>query len=26
VFDPEVHGHWSRQVGEEALVTVFVRV
>ena len=26
VFNPEVHGHWSRQVGEEALVTVFVRV
>jgi len=26
VFDPQVHGHWSRQVGEEALVTVFVRV
>ena len=25
VFNPEVHGHWSRQVGEEALVTVFVR-
>ena len=25
VFDPEVHGHWSRQVGEQALVTVFVR-
>jgi oxalate decarboxylase/phosphoglucose isomerase-like protein (cupin superfamily) len=26
VFDPKVHGHCSRQVGEEALVTVFVRV
>ena len=26
VFDPQVHGHWSRQVGEQALVTVFVRV
>jgi hypothetical protein len=26
VFNPKVHGHWSRQVGEEALVTVFVRV
>jgi len=26
VFNPEVHGHWSRQVGEEVLVTVFVRV
>jgi hypothetical protein len=25
VFDPAVHGHWSRQVGEQALVTVFVR-
>ena len=25
VFDPKVHGHWSRQVGEQALVTVFVR-
>ena len=25
VFDPKVHGHCSRQVGEEALVTVFVR-
>ena len=25
VFDPQVHGHWSRQVGEQALVTVFVR-
>jgi hypothetical protein len=24
-FDPAVHGHWSRQVGEEPLVTVFVR-
>ncbi len=23
--DPQVHGHWSRQVGEEDLVTVFVR-
>ena len=26
VFDPQVHGHCSRQVGEEALVTVFVKV
>jgi hypothetical protein len=26
VFDPKVHGHCSRQVGEEALVTVFVKV
>ncbi|MDO8903499.1 hypothetical protein [Hydrogenophaga sp.] len=25
VFDPNVHGHWSRQVGDEPLVTVFVR-
>lgn len=25
VFNPEVHGHRSRQVGEQALVTVFVR-
>jgi hypothetical protein len=24
-FDPKVHGHWSRQVGPEALVTLFVR-
>jgi hypothetical protein len=24
-FDPTVHGHWSRQVGEDPLVTVFVR-
>jgi hypothetical protein len=24
-FDPAVHGHWSRQVGDDALVTVFVR-
>jgi hypothetical protein len=24
-FDVELHGHWSRQVGDEALVTVFVR-
>ena len=24
-FDPKVHGHWSRQVGAEPLVTVFVR-
>ncbi len=24
-FDPKVHGHWSRQVGDEALVTAFVR-
>mgnify|MGYP003334118543 FL=1 len=25
VFDPKVHGHWSRQVGPDPLVTVFVR-
>lgn len=24
-FDPAVHGHWSRQVGDDTLVTVFVR-
>lgn len=24
-FDPSVHGHWSRQVGDEPLVTAFVR-
>ena len=24
-FDPTVHGHWSRQVGEEPLVTLFVK-
>ena len=24
-FDAKVHGHWSRQVGPEELVTVFVR-
>jgi hypothetical protein len=24
-FDPGLHGHWSRQVGEEPLVTLFVR-
>lgn len=24
-FDPAVHGHWSQQVGEEPLVTLFVR-
>ena len=24
-FDPKVHGHWSRQVGPEPLVTLFVR-
>jgi len=25
VFDPKLHGHWSRQVGDEPLVTLFVR-
>jgi len=25
-FDPQVHGHWSRQVGDEPLVTLFVKV
>lgn len=24
-FDPAVHGHWSRQVGPEPLITLFVR-
>lgn len=24
-FDPTVHGHWSRQVGDSPLVTLFVR-
>jgi len=24
-FDASVHGHWSRQVGPDALVTLFVR-
>ena len=24
-FDPTVHGHWSRQVGPDELVTLFVR-
>ena len=24
-FDATVHGHWSRQVGDDALVTAFVR-
>jgi hypothetical protein len=24
-FDPAVHGHWSRQVGDMPLVTLFVR-
>jgi hypothetical protein len=24
-FDPKVHGHWSRQVGDQPLRTLFVR-
>lgn len=24
-FDPAVHGHWSRQVGDQPLVTAFVK-
>jgi hypothetical protein len=24
-FNPQVHGHWSRQLGPEPLVTLFVR-
>jgi len=24
-FDPAVHGHWSRQVGSDPLVTLFLR-
>lgn len=24
-FDPKIHGHWSRQVGGEPLVTLFLR-
>ncbi len=24
-FDANIHGHWSRQVGPDALVTLFVR-
>ena len=24
-FDPAVHGHWSRQVGTDPLITLFVR-
>jgi hypothetical protein len=24
-FDPALHGHWSRQLGDEPLVTAFVR-
>ncbi len=25
LFDPAVHGHWSRQLGEDPLFTLFVR-
>jgi hypothetical protein len=25
MFDPRLHGHWSRQVGPDPLVTAFVR-
>lgn len=24
-FDPAVHGHWSRQIGDQVLETLFVR-
>jgi hypothetical protein len=24
-FDPAVHGHWSRQVGDEPLRTLFLK-
>jgi hypothetical protein len=24
-FDDRLHGHWSRQVGDQPLVTLFVR-
>lgn len=24
-FDPTIHGHWSRQMGSDPLVTLFVR-
>lgn len=24
-FDPQIHGHWSRQVGPDPLVTLFLR-
>lgn len=26
IFNPEIHGHWSCQVGEHPLVTLFVKV
>ena len=25
-FDPAIHGHWSRQVGDEPLVTLFIKI
>jgi hypothetical protein len=25
IFDPAIHGHWSRQLGPDPLVTLFVR-
>jgi len=25
IFDASIHGHWSRQVGDEPLVTLFVK-
>lgn len=25
IFDPKIHGHWSCQVGEHPLVTLFVK-
>lgn len=25
LFDPKIHGHWSRQVGDVPLVTLFVK-
>lgn len=26
IFDPAIHGHWSQQVGNAPLVTLFVKV
>lgn len=25
LFDPAIHGHWSRQLGDDPLVTLFLR-
>ena len=25
-FDPKLHGHWSRQVGSQPLVTLFLKI